>query len=214
MVGRAMRLVLVFGWPCALAAVLGVAGVQLGQDAAAAGRRLSITMFAKYEALSICVQAVTGEQREAELGRELVATALDGMDVQAPSRFTVPASVDAGCPRDPAHFGANVKARRVARRTVDDRPMPSPYHLHVYLMPRTTLLMLGLEPDLADRRVLIEEWIVEGADANAVMAGVTYGLYATPQELDDGPDLRRFFRHALQMQSQLGAPPRSQGQDQ
>jgi hypothetical protein len=209
MLGRAMRLVLVFGWPCALAAVLGVVGVQLGQDAAAAGRRLSTTMFAKYEALSICVQAVTGEQHEAELGRDLVAASLDGLDFQASTRFTVPASIDVGCPRDPAHFGANVKSRRVARRTGDERPMPSPYHLHVYLMPHTTLLMLGLEPDLADRRMVVEEYVVEGTDASAVMTGVTYGLYASLPELGDGPDLRQFFRHALQMQSQLGGPPRT-----
>src|SRR5215212_1165917 len=175
MVGRAMRLVLVFGWPCALAAVLGVAGVQLGQDAAAAGRRISTTMFAKYEALSICVQAITGEQREAELGRDLVAASLDGLDLRAPRQFTVPASIDVGCPRDPAHLGVNVKSRRVARRTGDERPLPSPYHLHVYLMPDTTLQMLHLEPDLADRRILIEEYMVEGSDASAVKTGVTYG---------------------------------------
>jgi hypothetical protein len=165
-------------------------------------------MFAKYEALSICVQAITGEQREAELGRDLVAASLDGLDLQAPRQFTVPAAVDVGCPRDPAHFGANVKSRRVARRTGDERPIPSPYHLHVYLMPETTLQMLRLEPGLADRRVLIEEYMVEGSDANAVMTGVTYGLYATLHELGDGTELRQFFHHALQLQSQLGAPPR------
>src|SRR4051794_20780937 len=155
--GRAMRLVLCFGWPCALAVVIAVAGVQLGQDASAAGRRLSTTMYAKYEALSLCVQSVTGEQREAELGRDLVATSLDGLTLSTPRQYTVPAAVDVGCPRDPAHFGANVKSRRVARRTGDDRPVPSAYHLHVYLMPSTTLQMLHLEPDLADRRVLVEE---------------------------------------------------------
>src|SRR4051812_12785096 len=117
MVGRAMRLVLYFGWPCALAVVIGVAGIQLGQDGLAAGRRISTTMFAKYEALSICVQAVTGERREAELGRDAVAASLDGMTLAAPRQFTTPAVVDVGCPRDPAHFGANVKSRRVARRS-------------------------------------------------------------------------------------------------
>jgi hypothetical protein len=209
MVGRAMRLVLYFGWPCALAVVIGVAGVRLGQDGLAAGRRISTTMYAKYEALSICVQAVTGERHEAALGRDLVASSLDGLTLTTPRQFTVPAAVDIGCPRDPAHFGPNVKARRVARRSGEERPVPSPYHLHVYLMPQTTLQMLHLEPDLADRRVVVEEYVVEGSDANAVMTGVTYGLYATPDEIGDVPELQTFFKHALQMQSQLGAPPRT-----
>jgi hypothetical protein len=209
MVGRAMRLVLYFGWPCALAVVIGVVGVQLGQDGLATGRRLSTTMYAKYEALSICVQSVTGERHEAELGRDLVAASLEGLSVPALRLFTMPAAVDVGCPRDPAHFGVNVKARRVARKPGDDRPSPSPYHLHVYLMPQVTLMMLHLEPDLADRRVVVEEYVVEGSDANAVMTGVTYGLYATPDEINESAELRQFFSHALQMQSQLGAPPRA-----
>ena len=74
-------------------------------------------------------------------------------------------------------------------------------------MPRTTLQMLRLEPDLVDRRVVVEEYVVEGKDANAMMTGVTYGLYATIDEMADGADLRQFFQHALQMQSQLGARP-------
>jgi hypothetical protein len=69
--------------------------------------------------------------------------------------------------------------------------------------------MLHLEPDLADRRVVVEEYVVEGSDANAVMTGVTFGLYATPDEVNERADLRQFFRKALQMQSQLGAAPRS-----
>jgi hypothetical protein len=211
MVGRAMRLVLYFGWPCALAVVLGVAGIHLGQDGLATGRRLSTMMYLKYEALSVCVQSVTGERHEAEVARDLVAASLDGMSLPSLRQFTLPATVDAGCPRDPAHFGANVKTRRVARRSGDDRPNPSPYHLHVYLMPRTTLRVLRLEPDLVDRRVVVEEYVVEGNDGNATMIGVTYGLYATLDEIGEGADLRQFFRHALQMQSQLGAPPRTPG---
>src|SRR4051812_32054015 len=126
MVGRAMRLVLYFGWPCALAVVVAVAGVHLENDGAGAGRRLSSTMYAKFEALSICVQSITGEQREVEEARDVVAASLDGLSLATPRQFTVPASVDVGCPRAPAHFGANVKARRVARRVGDDRPIPSP----------------------------------------------------------------------------------------
>jgi hypothetical protein len=206
--GRAMRLVLYVGWPCALAAVIAMAGVGLGDDGAVAGRRLSSTMYAKYEALSVCVQSVTGEEREAEQARDLVAASLDGLSFATPRQYTVPASVDVGCPRAPSHFGANVKARRVARRIGDERPIPSPYHLHVFLMPQTTLQMLNLEPDLGNRRVVVEEYVVQGSDANAVMVGVTYGLYATFDEMQDVADLKQFFGHALQMQSQMGAPPR------
>jgi hypothetical protein len=204
-----MRLVLYLGWPCALAVVIGMTGLQLGQDGLAAGRRISTTMYGKYEALSLCVQSITGEQHEAEFGRDLVAASLEGLSTPQLRLFTMPAAVDVGCPRDPAHFGANVKSRRVARKSGDDRPSPSPYHLHVYLMPPTTLQVLHLEPGLADRRVVVEEYVVEGSDANAVMTGVTYGLYATIDELHESADVKQFFRHALQMQSQLGAPPRA-----
>src|SRR4051794_27172717 len=139
MVGRAMRLVLYIGWPCALALVVGFAGVQLGEDSLPPGRRLSTTTYGKYEALSVCVQSVTGESREAESARSLVASALAGIEVLGPHPFTLPASVDVGCPREGVHYSATVKARRVARRPGDDRIAPSPYHLHVYLMPATTL---------------------------------------------------------------------------
>jgi hypothetical protein len=203
-----MRLVLYVGWPLALAVVIGAAGLRLGQDGLAAGRRISTTMYAKYEAFSICVQSIAGEQREAEAGRDRVASSLEGLVLPAQRLFTAPATVDVGCPRDPAHVGANAKSRRVARRGGDDRPSPSPYHLHVYVMPPTALQTLRLEPDLADRRVVVEEYYVEGADANAVMTAVTFGLYATLDELGDGPELRQFFNHALAMQSQLGAPAR------
>jgi hypothetical protein len=50
---------------------------------------------------------------------------------------------------------------------------------------------------------------VEGVDASAVMTGVTFGLYATADELADGAELRQVFEQALRMQSQLGAPPRA-----
>jgi hypothetical protein len=91
----------------------------------------------------------------------------------------------------------------------DGRATPSPYHLHIYLIPRATLQMLRLEPDLGDRRVVVEEYVFEGTEPNVVMSGVTFGLYATIDELGDVRDLRQFFRKALQMQSQLGAPPRA-----
>ena len=113
MVGRAMRLVLYLGWPCALAVVIGMAGVRLGQDGLAAGRRISTTMYAKYEALSVCVQSVTGEQHEAELGRDQVAASLEGLSVPQVGLFTIPAAVDVGCPRDP---GPLRRERQIAPR--------------------------------------------------------------------------------------------------
>jgi hypothetical protein len=205
--GRATRLVLYLGWPCALALVVGLAGLQLGRDAVDPGRRLSTKVYGKFDALSVCVQSVTGEQREAEAARTLVVSSLDGVSLPGPRRFTVPALVDVGCPREPAQYGANAKTRRVADRVGSSRVDPSPYHLHVFLMPRTTLQMLRLDPDLRDRRLIVEEYVAEGVDASAVMTGVTFGLYATVDELGDRTDLRRFFQHALEMQSQLGAPP-------
>jgi hypothetical protein len=77
------------------------------------------------------------------------------------------------------------------------------------LMPQTTLQMLRLDPDLRDRRLVVEEYVMEGMDANAVLTGVTYGLYATVDELGAGAEVRQFFHQALEMQSQLGAPRRS-----
>jgi hypothetical protein len=59
------------------------------------------------------------------------------------------------------------------------------------------------------RRVVVEGYVVEGADANAVMTGVTYGLYATLDEIRDETRLRRFFDYTLGLQSQLGASPRT-----
>lgn len=209
MVGRATKLVLYFGWPCALAVVVGLAGLHVGTDGLPAGRRLSTTTYGKFEALSVCVQSIAGERRDAEAAGALVASALDGFGLPGPRLFTVPAAVDVGCPREAAHVGAGARARRVADRNGSSRPEPSPYHLHVFLMPRTTLQMLRLEPDLGDRRVVVEEYLMEGTDASAVITGVTYGLYATVEELADGAELRQFFKHAVQMQSQLGARPRN-----
>jgi hypothetical protein len=209
MAGRATRLVLYLGWPCALALVVGLAGLHLGKDSMPTGRRLSTTVYGKFEALSVCVQSITGERREAEAAGALVASSLEGFRLPGPRVFTVPASVDVGCPGEAAHLGVNAKARRVANRSGSSRPDPSPYHLHVFLLPRTTLQMLRLEPDLGDRNVVIEEYVVEGMDAGAVGIGVTFGLYATIDELADGAELRQFFEHAIEMQSQLGAPPRN-----
>lgn len=202
-----MTLVLCIGWPCALAVVVGLAGMNLAQDSMPGGRRLSTSVYGKFEALSVCVDSVTGERRDAEIARELLDESLRGLGMPGPYLFTMPAAVDAGCPRDAAHYGANAKSRRVANRGGDSRPAPSPYQLHVFLTPQTSLQMLNLEPDLADRRVVVEEYAFEGMDGTATMRAVTFGLYATLAELEDGPELRQFFRHALQMKSQLGAAP-------
>jgi hypothetical protein len=209
MVGRATRLVLYLGWPCALALVVVLAGLHMGHGSLPDGRRLSTWTYGKYEALSICIQSVTGERHEAVNAAPLLESSLAGIDPGGPRLYTVPAAVDVGCPREAAHYGASVKARRVADRLGSNRPDPSPYQLHVFLMPRTSLQMLRLEPKLGDRRIVMEEYVVEGADAGAVMTGVTYGLYATLDELRDEAQLRQFFDHTLKLQSQLGASPRT-----
>jgi hypothetical protein len=69
--------------------------------------------------------------------------------------------------------------------------------------------MLKLEPDLADRRLMVEEYSVEGSEPQVALTGVTFGLYANTGELADTKALQRFFNRALLMQSQLGAPPRN-----
>lgn len=208
MVGRAMRLVLYLGWPCALALVVGLAGLQFDPGNFMPGRRFSTKVYGKYEALSICVQSITGEHRDASAARDLLESSLDTVRVSGPRQFSFPAVVDVGCPGESAHYGRDAKSRRVASRSGRGPRQPSPYHLHIYLMPRTSLQMLKLEPSLADRRVVVEEYSIEGVDANAVMNGVTFGLYATIDELGDDADLHQFFHQALHMQSQLGAPPR------
>jgi hypothetical protein len=210
MIGRAMKLVLYIGWPCALALVVYLVGFVLGEHSLPAGRRISTTVYGKYEALSICVQSITGERGEAEAARGLVESAVSGVGLPGPRLFTLPANApDATCPGAPAHYGASAKARRVADSPGGRGLPPSPYQLHVYLMPRITLQVLQLEPDLGDRRVVVEEYIVEGSEPNVVLSGVTFGLYATSEELADTVEFQRFFNRAFLMQSQLGATPRS-----
>ena len=206
-----MKLVLYVGWPCALALVVLVVGLAFGEHSLPPDRRLSSTVYGKYEALSICVQSVTGERGEAEQARGLIEAAVSGLGLPGPRQFVLPAITDTGCPRDPAHYGAAAKSRRVADRPDGRGLAPSPYQLHVYLMPRTSLQMLKLEPDIADRRVVVEEYVVEGSEANVALTGVTFGLYASSAELNDSMAVLPFFNRALLMQSQLGAPPRSRG---
>lgn len=204
-----MKLVLYVGWPCALALVVYVVGFALGGHSMPPGRRLSTTVYGKYEALSICVESITGERGEAERARGLVEAAVGGIGLPGPRLFTLPANVDTGCESDPAHYGASAKARRVIGRPGGRGSLPSPYQLHIYLMPKTSLHVLRLEPDLGDRRVMVEEYVVEGSEPNVALTGVTFGLYATSAELTDSQAIQRFFNRALLMHSQLGAPPRS-----
>lgn len=204
-----MKLVLYVGWPCALALVVLAVGLAFGEHSLPPGRRISTAVYGKYESLSICVQSVTGERGEAERARGLIESAVGGVSLPGPRQFTLPAIADTGCPNDPAHYGATAKSRRVADRPDGRGLPPSPYQLHVYLMPRTSLQMLRLEPDLGDRRVVVEEYIVEGSEANTSLTGVTFGLYTSAPELADSQAIQRFFNRALLMQSQLGAPPRA-----
>ncbi len=207
MVGRATSLVLYLGWPCSLALVIGLAGIQPGQGALPPRLRLSVAAYGKFEALSVCVQSVTGERHEAEAGRDLVAGALDDFTVNGRRQFTLPAVVDAMCPGVAAHDGSGSEKRRVANRGGSTLPSPSLYHLHIFLMRRVSLMMLRLEPNPSDRRVLIEEYSSSGVDGEAKMTGITYSLYTTIDKLNDGATVRRFFDHVLEMQSQLGARP-------
>jgi hypothetical protein len=141
-----------------------------------------------------------------------VAIALQGLQLPGPRLFSVPANIDVGCPGDPANFSAGAKMRRVADRPEGRGLPPSPYHLHVFLLPRTTLQMLRLERDLGKRHVMVEEYVTEGSDQSAVLTGVTFGLYASSDELGDQHRLQAFFDQAIQMKSQLGAPPRANAQ--
>ena len=204
-----MKLVLYVGWPCALALVVCLVGFGLGENSLPLGRRISTTVYGKYEAFSICVQSITGERGEAESARGLVEAALGGIGLPGPRLFSMPANTDVGCPSEPAHYGANAKARRVADRPGGRGQPPSPYQLHVFVMPRTSLQVLRLEPDLGGRRVVVEEYVVEGAEPNVVMNGVTFGLYASTAELADSQEFQRFFNRSLQIASQLGALPRA-----
>ena len=202
-----MRLVLYVGWPCALALVVYVVGFALGEHSLPPGRRISTTVYGKYEALSICVESVTGERGEAERARGLLETALAGVELPGPRLFTLPANADNGCPSAPAHYGSSAKSRRVASSYDGRGSLPSPYQVHVYLMPRTSLQVLRLEPALTDRRLVVEEYVVHGSEPNVALSGVTFGLYATSAELADSDAVQRFFNRALVMQTQLGAPP-------
>jgi hypothetical protein len=200
-----MRLVLYLGWPCALALVVALAGLHLGVDGAPLDRRLSTVSYGKFDALSACVQSIVGERRIAEAARERVHRAFDGL--LAPNRpvfmlaaeFTLPADVDLNCPRSPTHYGAESRPRLVAQRPGGKRPQPSPYHLHIYVLPRSTLATLPVEPDLARRRALIEEYTIGGAEPNQVMLGITLGLYVSPDELADRTDLREFLADQLKL---------------
>src|SRR5690349_19679803 len=89
MFGRAMKLVLYIGWPCALALVVYLVGLEFGEHSGPPGRRISTTVYGKYEALSICVQSITGELGEAEQARGLVQTAVGGIGLPGPRLFTL-----------------------------------------------------------------------------------------------------------------------------
>lgn len=201
-----MKLVLYCGWPCALALVVFLAGLRLGEDSLPPGRRLSMSLFGKFEALSVCVQAVTGERGTAEKARALLESALSGLTLPASRPYTVPAVADVDCGRDPAHYGASAKARRVAARPGGRGQLPSPYHLHVYLMPPTSLRMLRVEPYLQDRRVEVEEYVARGTDASTVLTGVTFGLYTTSDELANGIALRQFFEKMVRTETRAEMP--------
>jgi len=197
MVGRATRLVLYLVLPCLMALGVGAIGARLGDGAPSPDRPMSRMTFGKFDALSVCVESISGSRQEADALLDEVSGALEGLGVPTNGRFTLPATVAAGCPGRPAHFGLESQASRVAANSTDPYPRPSAYHLHIYVMPRTTLRMLAFEPDLIQRRAAIEEYSLDDTAQGGAQIGVTFGLYATPEELRTKSNLAAFFVHSL-----------------
>src|SRR6266536_3504659 len=194
MVGRATWLVLYLACSCAMVLIVGTIGKHLGDDAPPLpGRPMSIVTFGKFQAFSVCVESISGSREESEAVVGRVAAALGTFDPPTNNAFTLPAAVDAGCPRGPAHFDAGSASRRVAERAADAQARPSPYHLHLFLLPKVTLQVLPFAPELADRRPTIEEYILDDPERSRVVVPVTLGLYASPDELASPAALEAFF---------------------
>ena len=193
-----MGLVLYLACSCMMVLVVGTIGKHLGDDAPPLpGRPMSATMFGKFQALSVCVESISGsrEESEAVLGR--VSAALGALDAPSNGAFTLPATVEAGCPRGPAHFETGVAVRRVAERGADPQLRPSPYHLHLFLLPKVTLQMLPFAAELVDRRPTTEEYILDDPERSRVVVPVTLGLYASPDELASRSALAAFFNRSF-----------------
>jgi hypothetical protein len=198
MVGRATGLVLYLACSCVMMLVVSTIGRHLGDDAPPLpGRPMSTTTFGKFQALSVCVESISGSREESEalLGR--IASALGTVDAPLNRAFALPAAVDAGCPRGPAHFDAGSAARRVAERAADPQLRPSPYQLHLFLMPKVTLQVLPFAPELADRRPTVEEYILDDPEQSRVVIPVTLGLYTSPDELASPSALEAFLSRSF-----------------
>ena len=194
MVGRATGLVLYLACACVMMLTVGIIGRHLGDDAPPPpGRLMSAATFGKFQAFSVCVESISGSREEVKALLGQVASALDVLDTTANGTGPLPPVVDAGCPRAPAHFDAGAEARRVAEGASDPRLRPSPYRLHLFVMPKVTLRMLAFAPGLADRRATVEEYVLDDPERNRVVVPVTLGLYASPDEIGSPSALEAFF---------------------
>jgi hypothetical protein len=211
MVGRATWLVLYLACAALMMLTIGTVGRHLGDDAPLPGRPMSATTYGKFQVLSVCVESVSGsrEESEAMLGR--LNAVLHTLSLPSNGPFSLPANVDVGCPRGPAHYDAGSTALRVAEEAVDPRPRPSPYQLHVFVMPSVTLQMLPVAPELIDRQPTTEEYILDYQDQREVIVPVTLGLYTTPDELAHPATLEAFLDRSfgLRPAAQAWAPPRT-----
>jgi hypothetical protein len=210
MVGRATGLVLYLVCACVMMLIVGIVGRHLGDDAPPPpGRLMSSATFGKFQAFSVCVESISGSREEARALLGQVSAALDVLDTPSDSSFTLPPVVDAGCPRAPAHFDAGAEARRVAGGASDPRLQPSPYRLHLFVMPKVTLRMLAFAPALADRRATVEEYMLDDPERSRVVVPVTLGLYASPDEIASTTALEVFFSRSFggQRTAQMNAQP-------
>jgi hypothetical protein len=195
---------------CLMMLIVGAIGERLGEDAPAVPPRpMSTTTFGKFQAFSVCVQSISGSRDEAEAVLGRVATALDRLSAPTNGSFTLPATVDAGCPGGPAHFDVGSSARRVAEGTADPQLRPSPYRLHLFLLPGVTLRILGFNPELADRQPAVEEYVLDDPERNRTVVPVTLGLYVSPEEISSPPALEAFFSRSFgrQQSAQAVAKP-------
>jgi hypothetical protein len=189
--------------------IVGAIGKNLGDDASLPGKPMSMATFGKFQALSVCVDSISGSREESEAVVSRLSTTLESLALPGRGAFTMPATVEVGCPRGTAHFDNGSTALRVAEEAVDPYPRPSPYQLHVFLMPRVTLRMLSFAPELADRKAAVEEYILAYQDQREAQVPVTLGLYVSADELARTTALEAFLGRSFGLRpvTQASAPP-------
>lgn len=170
-----------------------VAGRALGPgagvlDADGVSRELSRTAYGKYQRLALCVQVVEGSDVDGRYVRERLreaAGAFAGLRVSPGSSlasFDFPPIVDLGCPKSPIRLTVGGASRRVARDSSDDAPPPSPYHVHVFLVSRTTRESFLQTFRYGWHASDPEEYALDGTSARGRIP-VTLGLYTSIDEI-------------------------------